>query len=139
MRTYHIALNGRTIHTAVYKANTDFTYLRGSILRLNAHHIKPFFVDRLVNLCDAIRDLKVGDSLYFILSHYEVYSAPSLERINRRISEYEKFAWDEHGKDSVNGENYMPIPSSAYVVKRTPKRWYLEHLDYEIDGQISDL
>lgn len=136
MRTYHIALNGRTIYSSVYKADADFTQLRGSILRLNAHHITPFCIDRLVNLCDAIRDLKVGDSLYFILSRYEVYHAPSLERINRRISDWEKFAWD---KDSVNGENYMPIPHSAYVVKRTPKRWCLERLDYDIDGQISDL
>lgn len=139
MRTYHITLSGRVGYKTMFKATSEFVKMRGCILRFYAHHIKPVFVERLVNTCDIIRDLKVGESLFVILAPFAVYTASSLEGMNGRIASWEKFALETHGKKSSDGNNYMPIPCSAFVVRRTQKRWDLSCLDYNVDGQISDL
>lgn len=126
MRTYNIALNGKEGFTCAYKTD-DFRRMRRVLISLDCPMEKAH-MSRFLDILDEIRELPIGEEVYVISSRYETYYGLSLEDINNKIASIERWC----RREAEFAENYMPIPHSAFRIKRTPKMWKYASLDYDI-------
>lgn len=126
MRTYNITFNEqRTGSQFNFKVSDEFRRMRRYIL-MAENGLEKTFTYRLADVCDDIKDLQVGESLYVISAKWDVYTAKNLERFNHVV------ALMDSASRSELGDKYMPNEFTAFVVKRTPKTWKLKSLNAEI-------
>lgn len=128
MRTYNVTFSeSNTGSKFNYKANKeDFRRMRCFILR-SENGMDSTFVPRLVDVCDDIREMEIGETLFVISSEYEPYVEKNLAEFNRTVAMMERCA-REHGMAA-----YMPNENTAFMVKRTAAMWKFTTLNYEID------
>lgn len=126
MRTYNITFNEqRTGSQFNFKVSDEFRRMRRYIL-MAENGLEQTFTYRLADVCDDIKDLQVGESLYVISAKWDVYTAKNLERFNHVV------ALMDSASRSGLGDKYMPNEFTAFVVKRTPKTWKLKSLNAEL-------
>lgn len=128
MRNYNIKFNeNNTGNNFRYNANTTgFRDMRRFILSACCG-IDQLFEWKLVDKCDDIRDLKVGETLFVITSKRECYTAKTIGEFNRTVAMMDNAARKDLGVEYLcNGNN-------AFMVKRTPEMWKFATLEYDIN------
>lgn len=126
MRNYDVKFTEEGVQTFRYKS-TEFSNLRTFIL-VSKNPLTKACVYCLVDALDEVKDMKVGDTLYFVSSEFSTYYTDNLDNLNSwtlRAS-----AWSREDKEF--GEKTIPCIFSAFNVKRTIKGWTLKLLNYEV-------
>ena len=129
MRTYNVKFDdNRTGNKFNYNADNDgFRKMRGFIIRTVGREMENCFLQRLIDLCDDIREMRVGLTWYIIVSRYEPYVSTDIKNFNRTVAMMERAAREDVG------ENYMPNEFTAIRIKRTEKMWKFATLYGDVD------
>jgi len=111
-----------------FKAD-EFSNLRGFIIiqQMNTS-VGMFGMRSLMECMDAVRELKVGETIFCIPSESRCYWGNNLEDPNFRANYWERF-FKEEGK----GESYRPNWGYSFAIKRTEKGWVYRHIDYKFN------
>lgn len=127
MRTYNVKFKDEGNRGAFEFEATDeqFRAMRRFILHAFDAQEK-IWVCTLVDKCDEIKALPVGGTIYIVSAHKDAYSASSLEGLNNKVALMDRLCAD------AADDGHQPQPTSAFRVKRTPKRWILNGLDYDV-------
>lgn len=118
MRTYNVTFSeSNTGNKFNYKANKEgFRRMRRFILRAK-NGMNPIFMSHLVDVCDDIKEMKVGETLFVVSPAYEPYVEKNIKELNRVIA-----MMDEMARENDMPE-YMANEFTAFMVKRTPAMW----------------
>lgn len=127
MRTYNVKFKDEGYKgTFRFLANeTQFTAMRRFILHAFDAQEK-LWVCTLVDKCDEIKALPVGGTIYIVSARKDAYSSSTLEGLNNKVALMDRLCADDAN------DGHLPQPTSAFRVKRTPKQWILNGLDYDI-------
>lgn len=127
MRTYNVQFKDEGYKGTIKFETTDeqFRVMRRFILHTFDAQEK-LWVCTLVDKCDEIKALPVGESIYIVSARKDAYSASTLEGLNNKVALMDRLCADDAN------DGHQPQVSSAFRVKRTPKRWILNGLDYDI-------
>ena len=127
MRTYNVQFKDEG-YKGTFKFDTtdeQFRAMRRFILAAFDAQEK-LWVCTLVDRCDEIKALPVGETIYIISARKDAYSAKTLEGLNNKVALMDRLCAD------AADDGHQPQVTSAFRVKRTPKRWILNGLDYDI-------
>jgi hypothetical protein len=127
MRTYKVTFSEKnTGNRFNYKTtNEDFKRMRTFVLRAE-NYLDKCFMHRLVDVCDDIKDMEVGTTLFVISSAWEVYTANNIHKFNDVVGMMDRASVEL-------GEQYQPNEFSAFMVKRTAKMWQFATLSSELN------
>lgn len=95
-------------------SKAEFRYMRGYLLAAHGPENRCFVSD-LVNKIDDLYDLKVGETMYFALSEYMVYTNKNLDRLAEDVSYFEQAM-----SNAEHPEKYK-ARSQGFCIKRTNK------------------
>lgn len=124
MRTYNVTFS-ESHYTSVftYKANNeDFRRMRRFIMRAE-NGLEKVFTDRLVDVLDDVKEMKVGETKFVITSEWDICTAETIEVFNMTIAREEKAV--RRGDFGEESAHYMPNDNMAFMIRRTPKTWKL--------------
>ena len=122
MRTYNVTFSeSNYTNVFTYKANNeDFRRMRRYIMRAE-NGLEKVFTDRLVDVLDDVKEMKVGETKFVITSEWDIVTAETIEVFNETIAQMEKYVRrGDFGKESAH---YMPNDNKAIMRRRTPKTW----------------
>ena len=131
MRAYSVIFSdNRTGYKCRFGTDKDgFRRMRRYIFQAE-NGLGPCWQFRMANVCDDIQDLEIGKTMYVISSPWEVYVADSIENFNRMVERMDRACRGDYLKEY--GEAYMPNPSKAFKIKRTPHFWQFASLEYDM-------
>ena len=132
MRTYNVTFSeSNYTNVFTYKANNeDFRSMRRYIMRAE-NGLEKVFTDKLVDVLDDVKEMKVGETKFVITSECEIYTAETIEVFNMTIAREEKAVRrGDFGKESAH---FMPNDNKAFMIRRTPKTWKLYFLVSELN------
>lgn len=104
----------------------EFNNLRGFIILHNMNiAVEVIGMRFLMDCMDAVRDLKIGETIFCTPSKNNCYWSKELAKVNDRANFWEK-------KRNEYPE-YAPVWSYAFAIKRTEKGWVYRDLDYKFN------
>lgn len=131
MRTYNVTFSeSNYTNVFTYKANNeDFRRMRRYIMRAE-NGLEKLFTDKLVDVLDDVKEMKVGETKFVITSEWDIVTAKTIEVFNETIARMEKYVRrGDFGKESAH---YMPKDNTAIMIRRTPKTWKVFCLTSEL-------